>query len=61
MEDKNSPGEKRLMEGGYRPRGQRGYQPKPNPSHPLDPLKLTPPKGGSAVQPATNQTAKTDR
>ena len=31
------------------PRGQRGYQPQS--AEPLDPMKLTPPKGGSAVQP----------
>ena len=36
---------------GYRPRGQRGYQPQTN--QPLDPSKLTPPTGGSAVQPPT--------
>jgi len=34
---------------GYRPRGQRGYQPES--SQPLDPMKLKPPTGGSAVQP----------
>lgn len=34
---------------GYRPRGQRGYQPQTN--QPLDPMKLPPPTGGSAVQP----------
>lgn len=38
---------------GYQPTGQRGYQPQS--SRPIDPMKLTPPKGGSAVQPPQAQ------
>lgn len=41
--------EKKAIYGGYRPTGQRGYQPQS--ARPLDPMKLTPPKGGSAIQP----------
>lgn len=32
-----------------RPIGQRGYQPQS--ARPVDPLKLTPPRGGSSIQP----------
>lgn len=32
-----------------RPTGQRGYQPQS--TRPVDPLKLTPPSGGSSIQP----------
>lgn len=42
----------RIMNEGYRPSGQRGYQPQSD--RPLNPLKLTPPTGGSSVQPPTN-------
>ncbi len=37
---------------GYRPSGQKGYQPQT--AQRLDPMKLPPPKGGSAVQPPPN-------
>lgn len=49
----NSDGKERF---GYQPQGQRGYQPQSN--QPIDPMKLTPPKGGSAVQPPPQQTAQ---
>jgi len=35
--------------GGYRPRGQYGYQ--PHAEAPINPKALKPPQGGSAVQP----------
>lgn len=38
------------MGAGYKPTGQRGYQPQSD--KPLDPMKLTRPTGGSAVQPS---------
>lgn len=34
---------------GYRPRGQRGYQPQSN--TPINPANIKPPTGGSSVQP----------
>jgi hypothetical protein len=37
---------------GHRPSGQKGYQ--PHPGQRLDPMKLQPPRGGSAVQPPPN-------
>lgn len=44
-------GGNRKVSFGYKPTGQKGYQPHSN--HPIDPKNLTPPRGGSAVQPAT--------
>ena len=44
---------------GFKPRGQRGYQPQS--STPLDPMKLTPPTGGSAVQPPSNGTPQANQ
>ena len=40
---------------GYQPTGQRGYQPQS--TEPLDPMKLPPPKGGTAVQAPKGETA----
>ncbi|MHC4107610.1 MAG: hypothetical protein ACYSTY_05945 [Planctomycetota bacterium] len=41
---------------GYKPTGQRGYQPQSAGS--VDPTKLTPPTGGSSVQPPPPQASE---
>jgi len=41
---------------GYKPTGQKGYQPHSN--QPIDPKNLTPPNDGSAVQPASQNDGK---
>ncbi len=45
-------GGEKIVRAGYQPTGQRGYQPKAD--RPIDPLKLKPPSGGSAVQAPVN-------
>jgi hypothetical protein len=51
----------RLIQDGYHAKriskDQRGYQPKGR-STPLDPLKLKPPKGGTAIEPPTRPANK---
>lgn len=50
MSEQEPPASPGTRKRSYQPTGQRGYQPQVT-GEKLDPMKLTPPKGGSAVQP----------